>query len=321
MPNRTKWILVVSVVPITGHTMFWSSLTPIIPILTLARHGVSCCGPPIGGVLSASGRSVGNTLSQTGEHYRGAKMGRCATIDFIPNNHVPIVEQQAARVPFWSSVSLVNLHQSYLHAKQDKVYPIGPLSPCHPPRIHARHPLPSLVVTLSMFYTQRPLQPWNKCRRDACIKTAVDFQAELGNVMLGMTITGIVIDGSENPWFTLIDGATMSRSNPNVVIVVYKAGSLSMWVPYHCLLLEVLSAFLHPHARVVNQWAASHEVWAPLVIILAAQALCLAHRYRTWCPANYIRGSNFYLGVQHKWCCIRQLFCKAIYDSRFFSRL
>jgi NaMN:DMB phosphoribosyltransferase len=46
------------------------------------------------------------------------------------------------------------------------------------------------------------------CVRDACIKTIVDFNALLGDQMLGMTMTGVVLDASDNPWFVLVDGAT-----------------------------------------------------------------------------------------------------------------
>jgi hypothetical protein len=64
--------------------------------------------------------------------------------------------------------------------------------------------------------------------RDACIKTIVDFQALLGPSVQGMTMTGLVIDGSNNPWFTLVEGATASRGNPNVAIASYVKGTLSM---------------------------------------------------------------------------------------------
>jgi hypothetical protein len=47
--------------------------------------------------------------------------------------------------------------------------------------------------------------------------------------MLGMTMTGVVIDGADNPWFILIDGATRSRSNPNVAIVAFVGGILTKY--------------------------------------------------------------------------------------------
>jgi hypothetical protein len=64
--------------------------------------------------------------------------------------------------------------------------------------------------------------------RDACITVAIDFYAALGNSMLGMTLTGVAIDGADNPWFVLIDGAIASSStDPGVMVVAYLNGTLT----------------------------------------------------------------------------------------------
>jgi hypothetical protein len=68
---------------------------------------------------------------------------------------------------------------------------------------------------------------------DACIKQTLDFHALINDgSMLGKTITGLALDASMDPWFVLVDGASASRSAPNVVILHYSAsaGTLTKWV-------------------------------------------------------------------------------------------
>jgi hypothetical protein len=65
---------------------------------------------------------------------------------------------------------------------------------------------------------------------DKCVKKTLNFHAQLGDSMLGMTITGLALDANMNPWFVLVDGATASLTAPNVVIVHYDGTTLSQYV-------------------------------------------------------------------------------------------